>query len=102
MFACAKQEASAAAGDKILWAHSQNRHSFCHACAPSENSDQPAHWRRLIRIFTGRILDSKGCKVSPFGQQRHCVDERADLSLRFALMSEGTFSPVAAYTHVKI
>ena len=65
----------------------------CHACA---------HWRRLIRIFTGRILDGKGCKVSPFGQQRHFADERADLSLRFALMSEGTFSPVAAYTHVKI
>ena len=27
----------------------------------SEDSDQPAHSRSLIRIFTGRILDSKGC-----------------------------------------
>ena len=32
--------------------------------APSEDSDQPAHSRNLIRIFTGHILDSQGCKVS--------------------------------------
>ena len=25
-------------------------------CAPCEDSDQPAHWRRLIRIVTGRIF----------------------------------------------
>ena len=30
-------------------------------CAPSEDSDQPAQLRSLIRIFTGRIL---GCNVS--------------------------------------
>ena len=28
----------------------------------SEDSDQTAHLRSLIRIFTGRILDSQGCK----------------------------------------
>ena len=33
-------------------------------CAPSEDSDQPAHSRSLIRIFTWCILDSQGCKVS--------------------------------------
>ena len=31
---------------------------------PSEDSDQPAHSRSLIRIFTGRILDNQGGKVS--------------------------------------
>ena len=36
----------------------------------SEDSDQPAHSRSLIRIFTGRILDSQGCKVSPCEQQK--------------------------------
>ena len=30
---------------------------------PSEDSDQPAHSRSLIKIFTGRILDSLGYKV---------------------------------------
>ena len=33
-------------------------------CGPSEDSDQPAHSRSLIRIFTGRISASKGCKTS--------------------------------------
>ena len=31
-------------------------------CAPSEDSDQPAHSRRLIGIFTVSIVDSQGCK----------------------------------------
>ena len=39
-------------------------------CAPSEDSDQPAHSRSLIRIFTGRILDRQECKVSSRGQGR--------------------------------
>ena len=30
----------------------------------SKDSDQPAHSNSLIRIITGHILDSKGCKVS--------------------------------------
>ena len=33
-------------------------------CAPSEDSDQPAHSRSLIRIFTRRILDSQDSIVS--------------------------------------
>ena len=33
--------------------------------ALSEDPDQPAHARSLIRIFTRRILDSQGC-----GQRR--------------------------------
>ena len=37
-------------------------------CAPSEDSDQPAHSCSLIRIFTVCILDYQRCKVPPCGQ----------------------------------
>ena len=63
-------------------------------CAPSEDSDQPAHSHSLIRIFTERILDSQGCEVSSCGQRRHgldCPGVQADLSLRLTHMSEGRF-----------
>ena len=43
---------------------SQHGKTYLRTCAPSEDSDQPAHSRSLIRIFTERILDSQGCKVS--------------------------------------
>ena len=33
----------------------------------SEHQDQPADLCSLIRIFTGCILDSQGCKVSSCG-----------------------------------
>ena len=65
-------------------------------CA-SEDSDQPAHSRSLIRIFTGRILDSQGCKVSSCGQRRpwsDCADAQADLSLRWAHVRRFVFSPL--------
>ena len=39
-------------------------------CAFYDNSDQPAHSRSLIRIFTWRTLDGQGCKVSLCGQRR--------------------------------
>ena len=45
----------------------QGQKPYLQTCAPSEDSDQPAHSRSLIRIFTGRMLDSQGCKVSPCG-----------------------------------
>ena len=41
--------------------------TFWHA--PSKDSDQPVHSCILIRIFTGHILDSQGCKVFSCGQQ---------------------------------
>ena len=68
--------------------------------APSEDSDQTAHSRSLIRIFTGRNLDSKGRNVSPCGHRRlksDCADAQADLSLRWVHMSESMFSYVEAY-----
>ena len=68
----------------------QLQETYLRTCAPSEASDQPVHLRRLIRIFAGRSLCSYGCKNSS------C--EHADLSLRWAHMSEGTLSVLAART----
>ena len=45
------------------------------------NSNEP---QRLIRVLTGRSLDSQGYKVSSSGQRRlstACVDAQAELSL---------------------
>ena len=45
------------------------------------------------------ILDSQRCKVYTYGQRRlwsDCPDVQADLSLRWARISEGTFSHVSA------
>ena len=36
---------------------------------PSEGSDQPAHSRSLIRIFTGHIFDRQSCKFSSCGKE---------------------------------
>ena len=60
-------------------------------CSPSEDSDQTAHSRSLIRIFTWCILDSQGFKFSLCGQRRRWSDyleTQADLSLCFAHISE--------------
>ena len=68
-------------------------------CAHCKDSDQPAHSRSLIKIFTERILDNQSCKVSSWGQRRlwsDFADAQADLSLRWAHMSEGTLSHVTA------
>ena len=68
--------------------------TYLRTCAPSEDSDQPAHSRSLIRIFTGRILESQGSNVSSCGQRRlwsDCANAQADLSRRWAHLSEGTF-----------
>ena len=72
----------------------QHQKTFLWTCAASKVSDQPAHLHSLIRIFTGHILDSNGCKVSSCGQQRLgsvCTDAPTDLSLCLA-QSEGMFS----------
>ena len=46
--------------------------TYLRTCAPSEDSDQTAHLRSLIRIFTWRTLASQGCKISSYGQWRLC------------------------------
>ena len=40
------------------------------ACAPIEDSDQPAQMRRLIRVFDGRSMGSQGFSVSSGGKLR--------------------------------
>ena len=70
---------------------------YLRTCAPSENSAQHALSRSLIRIFSVRILDSQGCKVSSRGQRNlesDCADALADLSFPLVQISEGTFSHV--------
>ena len=38
------------------------------ACAPIEDSDQPAHLRRLIRVYDGHSMCSQGSNVSSGGK----------------------------------
>ena len=57
---------------------------------PNEDSAQPAHG--LIGIFTGRILDTQGCKVSSCDNDASDQTEHSDLNLRSAHMSEDAFS----------
>ena len=67
---------------------SQFQKTYIWTYTPSEDSDQLAHSHRLIRIFTERILDSQGSKVSLCGQRRYW---------RWAHTSVDTFSPIAAH-----
>ena len=68
-----------------IWATPwQNQQS---KCAPSEDSDQPGHLPRLIRIIAVRSMGSYGPKLSSCGQWRlwsDWADAQADLSLRWA------------------
>ena len=94
----------------MLWSDNMiaeplRRKTYLLRCAPSEYSDQPAHSRSLIRIFTGRIFNSQGCKVSSCEQRRlrsDCADAQADLSLRWAHTSDGTFSRFANHIYADI
>ena len=36
---------------------SRRQKTYLRTCVPSEDSDQPAHLRSLIRIFTGHMFD---------------------------------------------
>ena len=56
------------------WGSSEPGHSISYkiACAPSEDSDQPAHTRSLIRVFAGHLVSSQGFKASSGGQWRLC------------------------------
>ena len=48
----------------------QSQKSYLQICAPSEDSETPAHPRSFFKIFTGRILDSRGWKGSSCWQLR--------------------------------
>ena len=72
--------------NNLIWASTSKKNAPS-VNAASEDSDQPAHSRSLIRIFIGRIFDSQGCSSSSCGQRRlwsDCTDAQADLSLRLA------------------
>ena len=43
--------------------------SYKSPCAPSEDSDQPAHQRSLIRVFVEHLMGSRGSKMSSGGQK---------------------------------
>ena len=65
-----------------------------------EDSDQTAHSRSLIRIFTERILDSQACKASSCGQRRlwsDCADAQAYLSLHWVHVVGDMFYHVATH-----
>ena len=69
-------------------------------CAPNEDSNQPAHLRSLFRAFIIRmkklcILGYPKCAKWRFWSD--CANAQADLNLRSAYMSEGTFSDVTTY-----
>ena len=74
MLRTAVTEVMKTAVSKILLNEPKCQKTYLRACAPSEDS---------YRIFTRRILDSQGCKVSPCGQLRlspECVNEQSDLT----------------------
>ena len=66
---------------------------YIQACAPSENSDQPALSRSLIRIFSGCIVDSQNAQFL-HADNKHSsdrADAQADLSLRLEHLINCTF-----------
>ena len=67
---------------------------------PNEDSNQPAHPYRLIRIFVVRL--NKLCiladsKCTQWRFRSDCANAQADLNLRWVNMLEGTFSDIAAH-----
>ena len=76
----------------------QRQKTYLRVRTSGEASDQPTLPHSLIRIFTGCILDSQGCKVSSCRQRwlwSDCADAQADLSISLALMLYDTFSHIA-------
>ena len=96
-------------GEVVCIWHTSENHTSPNDCAgpnvrkrtglrtsvPSEDSDQPAHSRSLIRIITGRNLDSQGCR---FFMRTTKTDQTARMRrlicVFFERSSEGTFSKV--------
>ena len=58
----------------LIMSESLHQKPYLRTYAPSEDSDQTAHSRSLIRTFTGCILDSQGRKVSSSGLRILCSD----------------------------
>ena len=65
-------------------------------CAPNKDSNQPAHPRSLTRVFVIRIKKLCIIGYTKYANTKYCANAQADLNLRWAHMSDGTFSYVAA------
>ena len=64
-----------------------------------QDANMPAHPRSLIRVFVVHLKNSCIFGYSNFARKRFwsdCENAQADLNIRWAHMSEGTFSDVAA------
>ena len=70
--------------------------SYKIACAPSKDSDQPAHQHSLIKVFAGQSIGSQGSKAIQRALWSDCADTQADLSLRWVHMQScrKCFAPV--------
>ena len=77
----------------------QSEKTYLLTFAPNEDSNQPAHPRSLIRVFVIRMkirctFGYPKCAQWKFWSA--CANAQADLNFRWAHMSEGTFSYLAA------
>ena len=79
--------------DPILHNWAANSENVPLTCVPSKDLDQLTHSCSLIKIFTGHMLDSQGCKVSSCRQWKKLIRL---VCLCWAHMSEGMFSHVVA------
>ena len=72
-----------------FWRYEQQRQkTYLRTCAPSEDSDQPAqdrHWAH----FSWPMMFTRATKTLI-----RLTDAQADLSLRWAHISEGTFANI--------
>ena len=76
------------------------RKKYLLTCEPNVDSDQTAHTRSLIRVFVVRM--KKLCilnypKCAKWKLWSDWANAQVDLNLRWAHMSEGTFTDVAVY-----
>ena len=67
------------------------------ACVPIEDSDQPAHLRRLIRVLDGHSMESQWLNVISDGQLSQPI--RTDLNLRLTHLPACTLcrAPASSY-----
>ena len=82
---------------KVNFSESRRGKTYILVCASNEDSNQPAHPSNLISIFVVCIkkLHPWLSKMRP----RKILITQADLILRWAHMSIGTFSDVTSYTY---
>ena len=79
---------------KIVSLHDPQRDiTYFPKCASSEDSDQTAHPRSLIRVFAGRMKN--GC-INGYPKY---ANAQADLNLCWTYMSKGTLSDDGAHVN---